>query len=87
MTYIPPTTYLVVYLMSKLKLFAMRDDFAKLKTAMDDGTNTQFTDVDGEIGYVNGECIEVIYISTPETRANGVEFMEDSEEGSKPKWL
>jgi len=87
MAYFPPSTYVVVYTRSKLKFFASAEDMIKIAQATSDKECVAFTDVDGEAGLVNGAEIEVIFMSTPETRENNKVFLKASDVGETAKWL
>ena len=64
-------TYVVGFITGQ-RFHAKAEYFDDIKDAMASKSCTDFIDVDGEPGFVNGRWIETIYLTSPKSRAHKV---------------
>lgn len=75
-------TYVVVHC-NAMRVFIRYEYWNDVREAIKNRTTTDFIDVDGEKGILNGRKVDAAFISTPTTRAQQVL---DSKEEEKESW-
>ena len=79
-----PTTYVILHLATGMHVYALEEEYTCLYDCMIDRVPYEFIDVEGKRNTVSGRCIELMWISSPESRALG-RAHDDIIQGERPK--
>ncbi len=82
-----PTTYVVIHL-NGLRVYAVYTEYERLHKGMIKEVPIEFIDIEGQLNVVSGKYVDLIWISTPESRAMGRahDEMVEAEVPKKQDW-